>query len=57
MLRLRPSATTERLRRSTKGAVYEPVDKSRLLLMVAMNDAASKLKLITLKFEGKFLGP
>ena len=57
MLRLSPSASTESPRSSTKGAVYEPVDKRRLLLAVAMNDAASKLKLITLKFEGKFFGP
>ena len=54
MLRLRPRATTERPRSIAKGAVYEPVDKSRLLLNVAINAAPKRLKFVILKFEGKY---
>ena len=57
MLRLRPRAKTERARSIAKGAVYEPVDKSRLLLAVAINDAGRRLKFVILKFEGKYFCP
>ena len=57
MLRLRPRATTERPRSIAKGAVYEPVDKSRLLLIVAINAAPKRLKFVILKFEGKYFCP
>ena len=53
MLTLRPRANTESPRSIINGAVYEPVDKRRLLLAVAINDAAIWLKFMTLKFDGK----
>ena len=54
MLRLSPRATTESARSIAKGAMYEPVDERRLLLNVAINEAASRLKFVMLKFEGKY---
>ena len=54
MLRLSARAAAESTRSIVKGVVYEPVDKSRLLLNVAIKDANKRLKFVMMRFEGKY---
>ena len=57
MLRLRPSAPTERVRRSAKGRVYPPLEVKRPEQAVATNDATIRLKFIILKLVAKCFIP
>ena len=57
MEKLRASATRERASNTAKGSVYPPLTEIRLLLKVAIKDAAIRLKLIILKLVGKCFAP
>ena len=43
--------------KSTKGAIYAPVDVKSAEHAVAINDAHIKLKLVIPRFDAKFFGP
>ena len=57
MLMFNISATTAIDTKSTKGAIYAPVDVKSAEHAVAMNDAHIKLKLVMPRFDAKFFGP
>ena len=57
MLKLSASAATDRDTKSTKGAMYAPLEVRSAEQAVAIKDAPIRLKLLILRFAAKYFCP